>query len=659
MKSLANPKRAAVNGVLAIAVLGTGMYAYTSTRSESVQIAAGPATETATMGDVVATVSASGNIISSTDLSVNFQQSGRVTSILVKRGDRVKAGQELATLDDAKQRSALESATSSLTSARAKAAKTLSGLSSAERAQYSAQEQQSRASLDASQVSLRNAEESAEANLPGLQAAVDQARRNVEVAQTSFDSAVAKQKADNDAADVSVENARESLSNAEENANRDNKSAANTLASSTKTRDDAQQQLDVYKSNLRVAQEKLDLNFASYSTSLVEVVGRYTDDQSLCKTSGPSDGVQCTNVAYLLQLAQTALKQESTLQQAQTTLDSSTLNVDATKAKGAQSVFSAQTNVTTALNNQRTTKTNGETSVSNARNSLDSAKDKEADAIRNQSTSQLKDQQAVRTQRASVANAERSLSSQKAANAVKLKPADRDQIANDEAQVASAENQLETAKKNLADTTLRAPVDGVVADLNGSIGDDVALGGSGKAFLTLTNPESIQVKVGFSEADALRLNVGQNAKITLDSAEDRVFTGTVTSIDQTQTLVSNVVTYYAYVDIVGDTSGVRPGMSASVEVVVAERKGVLSLPTRAVKGSGKTATLRVQEGATNGSKAPTDRPAQITVGLRGDERVEILSGLTEGAKVVLQSSSGAGGSLGNFTPPAGFGGGLR
>lgn len=659
MKSLTNPKRAVANATLAIALLGSGFYAYRSTRSEAVQIAAGTATETATTGDVVATVSASGNFVSSTDLALQFQQSGRVKSILVKAGERVTAGQELATVEDAKQRSAVDAATSALRSAEAKAEKTISGLSSVERQQYLAQEQQSRAALNAAMVALQNAEQSAEANLPGLQAVVDQARRNVEVAQESFDAAVAKQKSDNDAAEVSVSNARQSLLNAEDNASRDNTTALANLTSATKNRDDAKQQLDVYISNLRTAQDRLDPNSASYPNSLLDLVGRYTDDQSLCKTSTPSDGVQCTNVAYLLQLAQTALKQESSLQQSQTTLDSSLLSVESTKARGAQSIFSAQTSLTTTVNNQKSIKTSGETTVSNARNALESAKEKQAEAVRNQTTSQLKDQQAIRTQRASVTNADRSLSSQRATNAVKLKPAERDQLASDRAQVASAENQLETAEKNLADTILRAPVDGVVASIDGSLGDDVGTGGSTKAFLTLTNPESVQVKVGFSEADALRLVVGQNAKVTLDSAEERVFTGTIASIDQTQTLVSNVVTYYAYVDIVGDTSGVRPGMSASVEVIVAERKGVLSLSTRAVKGSGKSATLRVQDSPADGTREATDRPAQVTIGLRGDARVEILSGLTEGSKVVLPNASGAGGSLGNFTPPAGFGGGLR
>jgi RND family efflux transporter MFP subunit len=655
MKLFANPKRVVVNGVLAIAVLGGGAFAVQSTRADSTAAATTVQTETVAKGDVTSTVSASGNVVSSTDLSVSFQQSGRVTKVLVQEGDRVTVGQELAMLDDSKQKSAVTAAESSLASAKAKAAKTKDGLTSVERSQNTAQEEQSRVSVDAAKIALQNARETAETNLAALQASVDQANRNVLTSQAALDTAIAKEKADNDAAAESVENARKSLINAESNARRDNDTASANLVTSTTTRDDAQRQLDVNVANLTSAQTSFDVNAASYSTDLVKLVGRYTEDQTQCKIGVTSDGVVCANVAYLLQLAQAAQKQEATTQQAQSTLNTTTANIDATKAKGEQSIFSAQTSLTNAVNTQRTTKSSGESSVTNARNSVESAKEKAADAVRNQTSGKLKDQQTIRTQSAQVTSAERSLASQKAANAVKAKPATSDQIAADKSQVESAQNQLETAKENLTETVLRAPVAGVIANVNGALGD-VAVGGTANAFLTITDPDTIKVKVGFSEADALRLSVGQNAKITLDSASERAFTGTVTGIDQTQTLVNNVVTYYADVDLVGDTAGVRTGMSASVEVIVAERKGVLTLPSRAVKGSAKTTTLRIQTPATDGAKEPVDTPTQVTVGLRGDERVEILSGLTEGAKVVVESS-GSGGFPAGFTPPAGGPGG--
>jgi membrane fusion protein, macrolide-specific efflux system len=322
-------------------------------------------------------------------------------------------------------------------------------------------------------------------------------------------------------------------------------------------------------------------------------------------------------------------------------------------------VFNARSSLTTAQNQQRTTKVAGESSITSAKNSLDSARERLTDALHNQSAGKLKDQQTIRNAEAQLASARRALESQRAGNAVKAKPATPDQLASDKASIESAENQLRTARKNLNDTVLKAPVAGIVANLGGNIGDDVSAAGGGAAsFLTIANPASLKVNVGFSEADALRLQPGQLAKITMDSSADRAFTGKITSIDATQTIVNNVITYFADVSLIGDTTGLRIGMSGSVEVVVAERSDVLTLSTRAIRGNGTSATLRVVEPATDGAE-PVERPVQVQVGLRGDERVEIVGGLKAGDKVVVQST-GAGGLPGGFTPPAGGlgGGGL-
>jgi membrane fusion protein, macrolide-specific efflux system len=653
-------KKIVVNASLALLVAGSGFVAYRQARPVAKKTATLGQTETVTKGDVVSTVSASGNVESATDLSVSFQQGGRVTQVLVAGGDRVTAGQELAVLDDASQTAALASAQASLASAKAKAAKTIDGLSAVEREQNQATEAQSKSSVDSAAVALDNARQTAATNKAAYQNAVDQARRSVTTAESSLLSVLTKASADNAAAEDSVTAARTSLQNAQDNARRDNDSADVNVATSQATVDDAKKQLDANVANLRTGQGLFDVNISS-SETLIGTVTRYNDITTQCRqTNTGIDGVSCSQVAYLLQLAQTAQKQEGTWKQAVTSLSTATSNRDATRVKGEQSVFTQTTSLNNTINTQRTMKSTGETNETNAQNSLATVKEKLNDALQNQTAGLLKDRQTIKTQQAQVTSADKALSSQRAGNAVKAKPATADQLAADKASVEQAENQVATATKNLNDTILKAPVGGTVAALNGAVGDDVSIGGSAKAFLTLTNPDSIKVRVGFSEADALRLSVGQLAKITLDSASDRVFTGKVTSIDQTQTIVSNVVTYYADVDLVGDTAGVRTGMSASVEVTVAERKGVLTLPSRAVKGTAKTTTLQVRTPVPVGSKGdPTDKPVQVGIGLRGDEKVEIISGLPEGTKVVLPSSGGGLGGLGGFTPPGGgLGGGL-
>src|SRR5581483_8223318 len=81
-------------------------------------------------------------------------------------------------------------------------------------------------------------------------------------------------------------------------------------------------------------------------------------------------------------------------------------------------------------------------------------------------------------------------------------------------------------------------------------------------------------------------------------------------------------------------SRLKPGMSARCAVIVARRRNVLRVPTNCVQGEGATATVQVvTETTQNGEKVETTTPRQVTIGLRGDDFVEIVSGLKEGEKV--------------------------
>ena len=133
---------------------------------------------------------------------------------------------------------------------------------------------------------------------------------------------------------------------------------------------------------------------------------------------------------------------------------------------------------------------------------------------------------------------------------------------------------------------------------------------------------SLDVKVGFTESDAPKVHVGQAATITLSALPNETFTGHVISLDTNSTLVSNVVTYYAKVALDGDTKSVKPGMTASVSVVLDKRDNVITLPTSAVSTTGTSQTVIVKAGrqgdararsrsgcaATTRSRSPTASP---------------------------------------------------
>ena len=165
------------------------------------------------------------------------------------------------------------------------------------------------------------------------------------------------------------------------------------------------------------------------------------------------------------------------------------------------------------------------------------------------------------------------------------------------------------------------------------------------------------VKAGFSEANAAKDERGQSVAVSFDALPSVSLVGSVQTIDQTATLVSGVATYYATIELPGAfDQGVKPGMTAQVEVSVKESTGVLLLPSNAVTKRGQRAFVTVRE---NG----VDTRTPIEIGVIGEAGTEIVSGLTEGQTVVIpqtiiQPANGARtGGRGGFGPGGGVGGG--
>jgi multidrug efflux pump subunit AcrA (membrane-fusion protein) len=296
----------------------------------------------------------------------------------------------------------------------------------------------------------------------------------------------------------------------------------------------------------------------------------------------------------------------------------------------------------------------------------------------NVSTTRLKNTQSVHSAQNQLAQAKLQQQSNAAANAVKTAAPKPGDLAAAKAAVVQAQIQLAQARKALRETTLRAPVAGVVASVDGSVGDTVTASGNGSSsnanssaaatgdsssssssFVTITAENRLQVVAGFSEGDAASINVGQPATATISALPGVAMAAKVIAIDSTATTVSNVVTYNVTFALAGTNSKLKPGMTADVEVVTAVRAGALHVPTTAVTGSGANARVTVMR---DGKQVTT----AVVAGLKGDDATEIKSGLRAGDTVVLptlniaglgsSSSSQTGGPAGRFRA-ATFGGG--
>lgn len=248
----------------------------------------------------------------------------------------------------------------------------------------------------------------------------------------------------------------------------------------------------------------------------------------------------------------------------------------------------------------------------------------------------------------------------------------------DDAAVAQAEQQVATAQTNLANaqaaltgTTLTASVDGTVASVSAKVGDTVGTTGGGSTtakstssgtgapsgFIVLTNPTGMQVTANFSELDSLKLKKGEAATVTLNAQSDTKLDATVLAVSPLPVSGSGggsaAVQYAATLQITGDTTKLRTGLSATVSVVTGEAGDALSLPTAALSGTGasRTATLVHPDGSTE--------RVGVGVGVVGDTTVQVLSGLSEGDQVELASTSGSNGFPNGSFPGANGGQGGR
>jgi HlyD family secretion protein len=195
-----------------------------------------------------------------------------------------------------------------------------------------------------------------------------------------------------------------------------------------------------------------------------------------------------------------------------------------------------------------------------------------------------------------------------------------------QATVQSAELVLEQAQADLAATTLTAPFDGVILEVNAQPGESVA---AGAGLVVLTDPASVEVQTSVIEEDLPLVQTGQAADLFFDARPDAEAQGRVSRIVP-QRLPGDRPLYPVYITVEDLPDGLLAGMTVDASIVVASRSDALRLPRALVRArSNGTATIQVWTGSEIEERL-------VQTGLRGDVHVEILDGLREGEQVVAQ-----------------------
>ncbi len=229
----------------------------------------------------------------------------------------------------------------------------------------------------------------------------------------------------------------------------------------------------------------------------------------------------------------------------------------------------------------------------------------------------------------------------------------QDEIAAAEADAQQIAHQLAEKLVNLHDTTIRASMTGVVTKRYVEQGELITSAidtfSSGSPIFQVSDLSTMLVKININEVDIQKIKPGLLTEVTIDASRGITFVGHVHKVapaaltsssanagtdTSSSTSTQNVIRFPVEIQIDRADARLKPGMSARCSIIVARHPNVLRIPTNCVQGDGAQATVQVvTETMKDGEKVQTATPRPVTVGLRGDDFVEIVSGLKEGEKV--------------------------
>ena len=153
-----------------------------------------------------------------------------------------------------------------------------------------------------------------------------------------------------------------------------------------------------------------------------------------------------------------------------------------------------------------------------------------------------------------------------------------------EATVGQTQAQVLINESDLAKAIVKSPIDGIVLTRSIEPGQTVAASFTApQLFIIAEKLERMKLEVAIAEADIGRVAKGQKSTFTVDAWPDRAYTASVTVVSYGSAVTNNVVTYEADLEVTNDDLSLRPGMTATADILVAESKNVFLVPTAALR----------------------------------------------------------------------------
>lgn len=197
------------------------------------------------------------------------------------------------------------------------------------------------------------------------------------------------------------------------------------------------------------------------------------------------------------------------------------------------------------------------------------------------------------------------------------------QVQNAEAQVAQAQAALQLAGVNLAHTTIRSPIDGVVVSRDVDVGQTVAASLSAPTLFTIAQDLTrMQVIANIDQADIGLVEQAKGAEFTVDAFPGDEFEGTIQQLRLNPVSAQNVVTYNVVIDVQNTGQKLKPGMTANLTITIDERRDVLKVPNAALRYTPQLTeeqrNARRAQSQQNGERRRPEGEGQNGEGRRGE-----------------------------------------
>src|SRR4051794_3362451 len=216
-----------------------------------------------------------------------------------------------------------------------------------------------------------------------------------------------------------------------------------------------------------------------------------------------------------------------------------------------------------------------------------------------------------------------------------------------EQRISQARENLNAARDTLQKTTMRAPMAGIVTALPVEEGEVAVIGtmnNAGTVLMTIADMSVVEAVMEVDETDVPAVKVGQRASVTIDAYPNKTFPGLVTEVASSpikrngiSTSSTEAVNFEVKIQVENPPAGVRPGFSASADIITGTRPKALSIPIQAL-------VVREKPGSTPGK--PLDEEGVFAIangavkfqpvktGLSGDSSIEIVSGAKDSQQIV-------------------------